>query len=77
MRFIIIPAAAAVLAASSAYAQQGLNARIPFEFSAGDAKLPAGDYKIRSVKSTVGAAAMKITGNGKSVMVRRCRLYPR
>lgn len=65
---LVVTSAASTQAQSLAY---GIKARIPFDFSVGDKKLPAGKYSVSRVSQTSGDTVIAITGDdGRSNAIR-------
>lgn len=58
---VMFLAAAAVVVSSTAWAQHPVIANVPFEFKAGLAKLPAGEYQLSNLQGG-GTAMLRIRG---------------
>ena len=68
-------ALSALLTASSAYAQPGLEATVPFAFNVGTTQLPAGTYKI-TVDSFNSSVKIRNCNNSATIVARAQREYP-
>ena len=62
-------AAATLVAAGSAWAGEGLTAKIPFQFSADKTTLPAGDYSVAQVNGNSTTLVLRSVKTGKAIVV--------
>jgi hypothetical protein len=67
--FVLAISAAAVLGTTGLYAQTGVAANVPFNFTVGTEKMPAGEYTVRPVSTANGVLQMLSVETGKSVLV--------
>lgn len=68
-RIGLMLALAFLAAAQSVRAQEPVQAKIPFAFTAGDATLPAGDYRVEKVNEGSPALLIRSTGGSPAIMV--------
>ena len=70
-RTLILTAAALTLGAGAAYAQDRMNAKIPFSFRITGTELPAGNYTVAPLASGSAMLFRNVeTGKGAAVLVR-------
>jgi hypothetical protein len=67
--FVLAISAAAVLGTTGLYAQTGVAANAPFNFTVGTEKMPAGEYTVHPVSTANGVIQMLSVETGKSVLV--------
>ena len=67
--FVLAISAAAVLGTTGLYAQTGVAANVPFNFTVGTEKMPAGEYTVQPVSTANGVIQMLNVETGKSVLV--------
>jgi hypothetical protein len=68
-------ALSALLTATSAYAQHGVEANVPFAFSVGSTQMPAGTYTI-TVNSLNASVQIHNTDNSATIFSHAQREYP-
>jgi hypothetical protein len=68
-------ALSALLTATSAYAQPGVEATVPFAFTVGTTQLPAGTYRI-TVESRGSSVTIRNCNNSATIFAHAQREYP-
>lgn len=68
-RIGLMMALAFLAAAQFVRAQEPVQAKIPFAFTAGDATLPAGEYRVEKVNSASPALLIRCTEGSPAIMV--------
>ena len=67
--FVLAMSAAAMLGTSGLYAQTGVVADVPFNFTVDTVKMPAGEYTVQPLSTANGVIQMLNVETGKSVLV--------
>jgi hypothetical protein len=67
--FVLVMSAAAMLGTTGLYAQIGVVANVPFNFTVATEKMPAGEYTVQTVSTANGVIQMQNVETGKSVLV--------
>jgi hypothetical protein len=67
--FVLAMSAAAMLGTTGLYAQTGVVANVPFNFTAESVKTPAGEYKLTPINRTSGVIQMLNVKTGESILV--------
>ena len=67
--FVLVMSAAAMLGTTGLYAQSGVVANVPFNFTAASAKMPAGEYTLTPLNRTSGVIQMQNVATGESVLL--------
>ena len=67
--FVLAMSAAAMLGTAGLYAQTGVVANVPFNFTVETVKMPAGEYTVQPLSTANGVIQMLNVETGKSVLV--------
>jgi hypothetical protein len=67
--FVLAVSAAAMLGTTGLYAQSGVAANVPFNFTVDSARMPAGEYTLKAVNRTSGIIQMLNVETGESTLV--------
>jgi len=67
--FVLAMSAAAMLGTTGLYAQTGVVANVPFNFTAASVKMPAGQYTLTPLNRTSGIIQMLNVATGQSILV--------
>ncbi len=67
--FVLAMSAVAVLGTTGLYAQIGVAANVPFNFTVETVRMPAGDYSLVPLSSTSGVIQLLNRETGKSILV--------
>src|SRR5580698_6988419 len=67
--FVLAMSAVAMLGTTGLYAQIGVVANVPFNFTVENARMPAGDYSLVPLSSTSGVIQLQNRETGKSILV--------
>lgn len=67
--FVLAISAVAVLGTTGLYAQIGVVANVPFNFTVENVRMPAGDYSLVPTSSTSGVIQLMNLETGKSTLV--------
>jgi len=67
--FVLAVSAAAMLGTTGLYAQTGVVADVPFNFTAESVKMPAGQYTLNPISKTSGLIQMRNVNTGESILV--------
>jgi hypothetical protein len=67
--FVLAMSAAAMLGTTGLYAQTGVVADVPFNFTAESVKMPAGEYTLTPISRTSGVIQMRNVNTGESILV--------
>jgi hypothetical protein len=67
--FVLGMSAVAMLGAFGLYAQIGVAANVPFNFTVEDVRMPAGNYSLVPLSSTSGVIQLQNRETGKSILV--------
>jgi hypothetical protein len=67
--FVLAMSAVAMLGTTGLYAQIGVAANVPFNFTVENSRMPAGDYLLVPTSSTSGVIQLLNRETGKSILV--------
>jgi hypothetical protein len=67
--FVLVMSAAAMLGTTGLYAQIGVVANVPFNFTVATEKMPAGEYTVQTVSAASGVLQIRNRETGASVLV--------
>jgi hypothetical protein len=67
--FVLAMSAVAMLGTTGLYAQIGVAANVPFNFTVENARMPAGNYSLVPLSSTSGVILLQNRETGKSTLV--------
>jgi hypothetical protein len=67
--FVLAMSAAAMLGTTGLYAQSGVAANVPFNFTADSVRMPAGEYTLTAINRTSGVIQMLNVATGESILV--------
>ncbi len=67
--FVLAMSAAAMLGTTGLYAQTGVVANVPFNFTVETVKMPAGEYTVQPLSTASGVIQMLNVETGKSVLM--------
>jgi hypothetical protein len=67
--FVLAISATAMLGTTGLYAQNGVVANVPFNFTVATEKMPAGEYTVQPVSTANGVLQILNVETGKSVLV--------
>jgi|ERR1035438_1461879 hypothetical protein len=67
--FVLAMSAAAMLGTTGLYAQSGVVANVPFNFTAQTVRMPAGEYTLTPISRTSGVIQMLNVKTGESIFV--------
>ncbi len=67
--FVLVMSAAAMLGTTGLYAQSGVVANVPFNFTAENVKMSAGEYTLTAINRTSGVIRMLNVATGHSILV--------
>ena len=67
--FVLAMSAAAMLGTTGLYAQSGVAANVPFNFTVESARMPAGEYTLTAVNKTSGIIQMLNIETRESILV--------
>jgi hypothetical protein len=66
---VLAMSAAAMLGTTGLYAQSGVVANVPFNFTVETVKMPAGEYTLQTVSTASGVIQMQNAKTGESILV--------
>lgn len=67
--FVLVMSAAAMLGTTGLYAQNGVAANVPFNFTVDTVRMPAGGYTLKATSPMSGVIQMLNVATGESILV--------